>query len=30
MTNLGFLNFDSAYINIPDQNVVFTDVKKLE
>ena len=32
MTNLGFMNFESTggFITIPDKNVVFTDVKKLE
>lgn len=32
MTNLGFMNFEASggFISIPDKNVVFTDVKKLE
>lgn len=32
MTNLGFMNFEATggFITLKEQNVVFTDVKKLE
>lgn len=32
MTNLGFMNFEASggFISIPDKNVIFTDVKRLE